>query len=82
MEAVGLGGSVADDVPALLAAGRLDGLVYLARGRLETFSEQLEVVDERLHARCQLVLGRRHDLAVVDPPGPVGHAVHGLTRRS
>ena len=45
----GLAPTVADDVAAELAAGRLDGDVDLALGHLEALGEDLEVVDQRLH---------------------------------
>ena len=70
----GLRAAVGDEVAAELASGRLDRDVDLALGHAVALGHELEVVDEALHRRVQLVPRRQHDLAVVDDPGPFGHA--------
>src|SRR3712207_2578973 len=63
---------------AVLAARPLDRVVDLARRDAEALGHQLEVVDERLHRRRQLVARRQRDLAVVGDPRALGQAVDGL----
>ena len=60
--------AVGDDVDAELAARRLDADVDLALGDGVALGDDLEVVDERLHRRVQLLARRQHDLAVVGDP--------------
>ena len=60
--------AVGADVAAELAARRLDREVDLALGHAEALGDDLEVVDQRLHRRVQLVARRQHDLAVVGDP--------------
>ncbi len=60
--------AVRDDVAAELAAGRLDRHVDLALGHEVPLGDDLEVVDQRLHRRVELVPRRQHDLAVVRDP--------------
>ena len=78
LHAPGLRSAVGDDVAAELAACGLDGHVDLARGHAVALGHELEVVDEALHGRVQLVARRQDDLAVVHDPRALGHAVEAL----
>src|SRR4051794_33037579 len=60
--------AVGADVAPELPARRLDREVHLALWNAETFRDDLEVVDQGLHRRVQLVPRRQHDLAVVGDP--------------
>src|SRR3712207_6954223 len=57
---------------AVLAARPLDRVVDLARRHAEALGHQLEVMDERLHRRRQLVARRQRDLAVIGDVRPLG----------
>ena len=78
VHARGLGRTVGEDETAQLAARRLDRRVDLARRHAEALGHQLEVVDQRLHRRRQLVPRRQRDLAVVGDVGPVRQVVERL----
>ena len=67
--------TVGDEVAAELAARPLDRDVDLAGRDAKALGDELEVVDERLHRRVQLVAWRQHDLAVVGDPRALGQPV-------
>ena len=64
LQAVRLVGAIADDVDAELALGMLDSGVSLAFGHMETFGEQLEVMDQLFHVRLHRLTVRRSHLVV------------------
>ena len=68
----GLGRAVGAHEAAELAARALDRVVGLARRHAEALGDELEVVDQRLHAGRQLVARRQRDLAVGVMYGPSG----------
>src|ERR671922_81184 len=70
--------AVGDDVATQLAARGLHGNVDLALGHAIALGDELEMVDERLHRRVQLMTWRQHDLAVVGDPRALGHPVEAL----
>ena len=69
--------AVAHEVEAELAARRLDRLVDLPRRDAHALGDELEVVDERLHAGVQLVARRQRD-----PPVGGVHRTVGEIRRT
>src|SRR5204862_6384886 len=72
------GGAFGHDEAGGLTARRLDRRVHLAGRHTEALGDQLEVVNQRLHAGGQLVAGRQGDLAVVGYVGALGQAVERL----
>src|SRR5579875_2987004 len=64
VHARGLGGAVGAHEAAELPTRGLDRVVRLSRRHPEALGDELEVVDERLHARRELVARRQRDLAV------------------
>ena len=78
VHAVGLRRPVGDQVAAELAPGRLDGHVDLALGHPEALGEDLEVVDQGLHALVDAGPWRRRHLAVLHPVVPRRHLVGDL----
>ena len=73
-----LGGAVRAQEHAHLAARRLDRVVDLARRHAEALGDELEVVDQRLHARRELVSRRQRVLAVGGDVRALGEAVERL----
>src|SRR6185295_4088999 len=65
LEAVGLVRAVGHEVDAELALGVLDRCVDLAFGHVHALGDELEVVDELLHALLHLQARGRGDLVVV-----------------
>src|SRR5205807_2850107 len=59
---------VRDEEAAELPSRRLDRRVDLALGHPVALGDDLEVVDQRLHRRVELLARRQHDLAVVSDP--------------
>src|SRR5579862_8459586 len=55
VHSVRLRGAIADDVIPHLSTRRLHRLVNLTRWNCETFRNNLEVIDERLHLRLHLL---------------------------
>jgi len=49
LQTIGLVGAIAHDVDAKLALGMFDSGIRLAFGHMETFGEQLEVVNQLFH---------------------------------
>src|SRR3954454_18517772 len=78
--AVGLAGAIADDVEADLALRRLDAGVDLTDRRLEALADELEVVDQSLHARRQLGARWQSVLAIIRHDRPRRQAVERLAR--
>ena len=66
LEAVGLVRAVGHQVDAELPLGRLDRGVHLAFGHVHALGDELEVMDQLLHALFHLEARRRRDLVVVD----------------
>src|SRR6185312_9831436 len=78
VDAIRLGGAVADNVVAHLAARRLHCLVDLSGGNGEAFGDDLEVVDERLHLRLHVLAIGQNDFRSVGLDGAFRHAVERL----
>src|SRR5574341_98301 len=66
LHAVGLVRAVGDEIDGKFALGVLDRGVGLALGHVHALGEELEVVDELLHAELHLAARRRRHLVVVD----------------
>ena len=68
---------LAHDVePQLL--GRLDRLIDLPLRRIEPFGHDDELMYQLLHAREHPLLGREHELGIVDIDRSARHVLHGL----
>ena len=78
MNAIGLGRAVGDDVVAHLPARRFNSLIDLAGRHRESFRDDLEVMDQRLHLRLHFFAVGQHDLRRVGFDQPLGHSVQRL----
>ena len=74
VNAIRLGGAVADHVVADLAARRFDHLVDLAGGHAEAFGHDLEMIDQRFHLRLHLFARRQNHLRRFSLPSAAGHS--------
>ena len=70
--------AIRDEVNTHLALRRLNGRVCLARRNRVALAEDLEVVDQALHAVLHAGAGWRHNLVVIDLDGAGGDLVQAL----
>lgn len=68
-----------NEIDSHLSLRGFDGRVSLARWNGVALAEELEVVDERLHALLHRCTGRRHELMIVNADSTFGHLVQTLT---
>src|SRR5437763_4380689 len=78
MYAVWLRSAIADDVISQFPARRFDHLVDFALRHAKPFSDDLEVIDERLHLRLHLLAFRQHHLRRIGRVRAFRHAFEGL----
>ena len=78
VHAVGLGRTITHDVAAKFATRRFDRDIRLALGDLETFGEDLEVMDERFHGLVDTRTRRRRDFLVLDAVIALRHLLEAL----
>ena len=69
-----------DEVDSHLSLGSFDGRVSLPWGDGVAFAEELEVVDERLHALLHRSAGWWHEFVVVNADGAFSDLVQTLRR--
>jgi len=72
-------GYLRNEVDSHLSLRGFDGRVSLAGWNGVALAEELEVVDERLHALLHRGTGWWHELVVVNADGTFGHLVQTLS---